>query len=45
MLVPALAKYEKRQFDSIAYFEPFYLKEFLAKKSTVKGLAFPNNKQ
>jgi len=38
MLLPALAKYESKQFEDIAYFEPFYLKEYLAKKSIVKGL-------
>jgi len=38
MLFPALAKYKSRQFENIAYFEPFYLKEYIAKKSAVKGL-------
>jgi tRNA threonylcarbamoyladenosine biosynthesis protein TsaB len=38
MLLPALAKYEKQQFEDVAYFEPFYLKEYVAKKSLVKGL-------
>lgn len=38
MLIPALAKYEKKQFEDVAYFEPFYLKEYVAKKSSVKGL-------
>jgi len=38
MLLPALAKYENTQFEDVAYFEPFYLKEYLAKKSVVKGL-------
>jgi tRNA threonylcarbamoyladenosine biosynthesis protein TsaB len=38
MLIPALLKFENQQFENIAYFEPFYLKEYLAKKSTVKGL-------
>jgi tRNA threonylcarbamoyladenosine biosynthesis protein TsaB len=38
MLLPALEKYEKQQFEDIAYFEPFYLKEYVAKKSLVKGL-------
>ena len=28
----ALEKYNKKQFEDIAYFEPFYLKEFLAGK-------------
>ncbi|MCL2290042.1 MAG: tRNA (adenosine(37)-N6)-threonylcarbamoyltransferase complex dimerization subunit type 1 TsaB [Bacteroidetes bacterium] len=38
MLLPALAKYENKQFEDVAYFEPFYLKEYIAKKSVVKGL-------
>jgi tRNA threonylcarbamoyladenosine biosynthesis protein TsaB len=38
MLLPALIKYENKQFENVAYFEPFYFKEYLAKKSTVKGL-------
>ena len=38
MLLPALVKYENNQFEDVAYFEPFYLKEYLAKKSGVKGL-------
>jgi len=38
MLFPALVKYENKQFEDVAYFEPFYLKEYLAKKSVVKGL-------
>jgi len=38
MLLPALGKYENKQFEDVAYFEPFYLKEYLAKKSGVKGL-------
>ena len=38
MLLPALVKYEKKQFENVAYFEPFYLKEYVAKKSLVKGL-------
>ena len=31
-------KYLKEDFENIAYFEPFYLKEFIAKKPIVKGL-------
>jgi len=38
MLLPALVKYENKEFEDVAYFEPFYLKEYLAKKSVVKGL-------
>ena len=38
MLLPALTKYAHQQFEDVAYFEPFYLKEYLAKRSTVKGL-------
>ena len=38
MLLPALVKYKNRQFEDIAYFEPFYLKEYIAKKTAIKGL-------
>ncbi|MCL2245674.1 MAG: tRNA (adenosine(37)-N6)-threonylcarbamoyltransferase complex dimerization subunit type 1 TsaB [Lentimicrobiaceae bacterium] len=38
MLRPALLKYANKQFENIAYFEPFYFKEYVAKKSEVKGL-------
>ena len=37
MLFPALLKYENQQFENVAYFEPFYFKEYVAKKSSVKG--------
>ncbi|MBR5056772.1 MAG: tRNA (adenosine(37)-N6)-threonylcarbamoyltransferase complex dimerization subunit type 1 TsaB [Bacteroidales bacterium] len=30
MLLPALESYKKKEFEDIAYFEPFYLKEFVA---------------
>lgn len=30
MLIPALEAYKKKEFKEIAYFEPFYLKEFVA---------------
>lgn len=30
MLVPAMRKYEKKEFEDVAYFEPFYLKQFVA---------------
>jgi len=38
MLLPALDKFKNNQFENVAYFEPFYLKEYIAKKSAVKGL-------
>jgi tRNA threonylcarbamoyladenosine biosynthesis protein TsaB len=38
MLFPALAKYKNNQFEDVAYFEPFYFKEYIAKKSAVKGM-------
>jgi tRNA threonylcarbamoyladenosine biosynthesis protein TsaB len=38
MLQPALVKHKNRQHENAAYFEPFYLKEYIAKKSVVKGL-------
>ena len=34
----ALIKYRNGQFENVAYFEPFYLKEFVAAKPIVKGL-------
>ncbi len=34
----ACKKYNKKEFEDKAYFEPYYLKDFIAKKSTVKGL-------
>lgn len=30
MLTPASRKYEKKEFEDVAYFEPFYLKQFIA---------------
>ena len=30
MLIPAMEKYDKKEFEDIAYFEPFYLKQFIA---------------
>lgn len=38
MLFRALQKWQNGQFEEIAYFEPFYLKNYFAKKSVVKGL-------
>lgn len=34
----AFQKYKKGDFEDRAYFEPYYLKDFIAKKSTIKGL-------
>lgn len=34
----AEAKFKKKQFVDVAYFEPFYLKEFKAAKPKIKGL-------
>ena len=36
MLQPALEAYRKRDFEDVAYFEPFYLKEFVATVSKKK---------
>ena len=36
MLSPALAAYKEKQFEDVAYFEPFYLKEFVATVSKKK---------
>ena len=30
MLIPAMQKYAKKEFEDVAYFEPFYLKQFIA---------------
>lgn len=38
LLPLALRRYEAKQFEDVAYFEPFYLKDFVAKKSVVHGL-------
>ena len=38
MAEKALLKYQLGQFENVAYFEPFYLKEFIAAKPMVKGL-------
>ena len=35
MLHPALEKYKNKQFEVVAYFEPLYFKEYIAKKSPV----------
>lgn len=34
----ALKKFESKQFEDVAYFEPYYFKEYIAAKSHVKGL-------
>ena len=36
MLVPAMKAYKEKQFEDVAYFEPFYLKEFVATVSKKK---------
>ena len=36
MLKPALAAYNEKRFEDVAYFEPFYLKEFVATVSKKK---------
>lgn len=38
MIPLALEKYNSGEFEDTAYFEPFYLKEFIAGKPRVKGL-------
>jgi len=38
MIEPAFEKYRHQQFENTAYFEPFYLKQFVAGKPKVKGL-------
>lgn len=30
MIIPAFEKYKQQQFEDVAYFEPFYLKDFIA---------------
>jgi tRNA threonylcarbamoyladenosine biosynthesis protein TsaB len=36
MLSPALEAYKEKRFEDVAYFEPFYLKEFVATVSKKK---------
>lgn len=38
MIETAYHKFENEDFDDLPYFEPFYLKDYLPGKSTVKGL-------
>ncbi len=33
MIIPAFEKFKQQQFEDVAYFEPFYLKDFVALKS------------
>ncbi|MGL5636154.1 MAG: tRNA (adenosine(37)-N6)-threonylcarbamoyltransferase complex dimerization subunit type 1 TsaB [Bacteroidales bacterium] len=40
MVVPAEEKFKKKEFEDIAYFEPFYLKEFVATTAKNKVLGF-----
>jgi len=39
LAVLANEKFNQQQFENLAYFEPFYLKEFVAGKPRVKGLS------
>ena len=36
MLAPAVKAYKEKRFEDVAYFEPFYLKEFVATVSKKK---------
>jgi tRNA threonylcarbamoyladenosine biosynthesis protein TsaB len=38
MVKPAFEKFHQQSFENLAYFEPFYLKDFVAGKPHVKGL-------
>ena len=38
LLPAALKKWQHQEFENVAYFEPFYLKEYVAAKPVVKGL-------
>lgn len=38
LIAPAYSKLELGEYEDVAYFEPFYLKDFVAKKSVVRGL-------
>jgi tRNA threonylcarbamoyladenosine biosynthesis protein TsaB len=38
LILPALQRLKNEQFEDLAYFEPYYLKTFIAGKPTVKGL-------
>ena len=38
MLSVALNRLQASHLEDVAYFEPYYLKDFVAKKSVVRGL-------
>lgn len=38
MMAPVLQKFHQQKFENLAYFEPFYLKDFVAGAPKVKGL-------
>jgi len=38
MIPTAFKKFNNHQFEDVAYFEPFYLKDFVAASPKVKGL-------
>ena len=38
MLPVAMQKLQAGEVEDVAYFEPYYLKDFVAKKSVVRGL-------
>jgi tRNA threonylcarbamoyladenosine biosynthesis protein TsaB len=38
LLLAAFKKWQLQEFENVAYFEPFYLKEYVAAKPVVKGL-------
>lgn len=38
LILPALERLKNEEFEDLAYFEPYYLKTFVAGKPTVKGL-------
>ena len=38
MAIPVNQKFEQKLFEDVAYFEPFYLKDFIAGIPRVKGL-------
>lgn len=38
MALLSFEKYNRKEFEDVAYFEPYYLKEFVAIKSKIKGL-------
>ena len=42
LISPAYRRWQRQQFEDVAYFEPFYLKAFIAGKPHVKGLEAPS---